>query len=722
MNWLTRFLVCGLAVLAFVSVAVAGAKRPPKVLILHATPSGFPTWPDDVQNKIASSSLFTTVDRMDVRVATPSLATLLSYDAVLVFSDAGFLDPTALGNVLADYVDAGGGVVSSTFTNASVPLAGRWAPGYLVINPAGQTAPNASLGTIANQNHPIMIGVTALAATQAYQGTGAVLAGNTLVASWSTGGPLVATSNTLPGRADLNFYPVSSDSRADFWNTAGDGAKLMVNALLYVMRPRVLIAGVESTSTNWVGDVKSKVRATGLIGITDTLNLAVSTPTLAQLQSYDATLVWTDAFSFNSSALGNVLADYVDSGGGVVTSMFASAGLAIGGRWSTGYQLIAPSSQTSGASSLGAITYGSHPAMLGVAAFNGGTSSYRPSTGALNPGAFAIAKWADSRPLVVASTKLHNRLDLGFFPPSSTVRADLWTAATDGGKLMANALVYTAKPYILVGAADNAPFQADTVAKLNATKRFSGVGTVDLGMSSPTIDVYTPYNAVLTWSDAPYFSPATIGNTLADYVDAGGGVVVGVFANTNAGGNLALQGRWPTGGYDICPTASAPNYTNTGPAASLGLLVEPFHPITRFVRRFDGGSASYRGITSPLLRGRTIMKWSDGNMLAAVHNFRKRADLGYFTPSSGTTLGTLAWNQRTDGTWMTANAIEFVVRAKPCPGDFNGDGQVDDFDFVLFASYYDALVDPRGDLNGDGLTEDSDFVIFASGYNELVCP
>ncbi len=71
---------------------------------------------------------------------------------------------------------------------------------------------------------------------------------------------------------------------------------------------------------------------------------------------------------------------------------------------------------------------------------------------------------------------------------------------------------------------------------------------------------------------------------------------------------------------------------------------------------------------------------------------------------------------------MMANALEFVVRGQPCPGDFNGDGQVDDLDFVLFAGYYDNLVDPRGDLNGDGLTEDSDFVIFAADYDILVCP
>ena len=121
-----------------------------------------------------------------------------------------------------------------------------------------------------------------------------------------------------------------------------------------------------------------------------------------------------------------------------------------------------------------------------------------------------------------------------------------------------------------------------------------------------------------------------------------------------------------------------------------------------------------------MLRGRTILKWSDGKMLASVHNFRKRADLGFWPVSDAAYPG--AWNQRTDGTWITANALEWVVRAKPCPGDFNGDGQVDDSDFVLFVSYYDAFVDPRGDLNGDGNTDDADFVVFVSSYDALTCP
>ncbi|MBN8597769.1 MAG: hypothetical protein J0L78_08860 [Planctomycetes bacterium] len=722
MKYFCRLCVIALAVVALAATAHAGAKRPPKVLIIHAIPAAFSSWYADVQSKIASCNLYSGVSLFDARVATPPLSILMAHDAVLVFSDAPFFDDVALGNTLADYVDAGGGVVSCTFANASIPIGGRWAPDYLVINPLGQAQPAASLGTIADQNHPIMIGVTALSATQAFQSTGAVLPGNTPVAYWNNNSPLVAVSNSRPGRADLNFYPPSSNVRPDLWDTSGDGTKLMVNALNYVMRPRVLIAA-SPTTASWINDVKAKVRATGLVGITDTFNIATGTPSLFQLQAYDAVLAFTDLNPLNPVALGSVLADYVDVGGGVVTACFSQHSLfRITGRWANTYELITPSNTITGAASLGAVSYSAHPTMAGVASFSGGTSSFRPSAAVLNPGAFNIAQWSDGRPLVVASTKFHNRAELCFYPVSSTVRSDFWNAATDGGKLMANALVYTAKPYILVAAADEPTFQSDPVAKLIATRRFSGVGTFNLGTSTPALSVFTPYNGVISWSNTAYQNSDAVGNTLADYVDAGGGVVVSAFANLNTGFNATIRGRWPTGGYDICPTATLPGYTTAGPTTGLGALLEPNHPIARFVRRFDGGSASYRATSNPLLRGRDIMNWSDGITLASAHNFRKRADLGFYPGSSATVLAGSAWNQRTDGTWIMANALEFVVRAKPCPGDFNGDGQVDDADFVLFAVYYDTLVDPRGDLNGDGLTEDNDFVIFASSYDALVCP
>lgn len=65
--------------------------------------------------------------------------------------------------------------------------------------------------------------------------------------------------------------------------------------------------------------------------------------------------------------------------------------------------------------------------------------------------------------------------------------------------------------------------------------------------------------------------------------------------------------------------------------------------------------------------------------------------------------------------------LNFGLQLKFCPADFNGDCLVDDFDFTLFATYYNNFVDTRGDLDGNGLTDDTDFVLFAQAYNNFVC-
>ncbi len=74
--------------------------------------------------------------------------------------------------------------------------------------------------------------------------------------------------------------------------------------------------------------------------------------------------------------------------------------------------------------------------------------------------------------------------------------------------------------------------------------------------------------------------------------------------------------------------------------------------------------------------------------------------------------------------------FQFLLYQRACPGDLNGDGLVDDSDFVAFAAAYDLLLcsDPGmppgcpADLNGDGFVDDADFVLFASAYDQLLCP
>ncbi|HEX8876904.1 MAG TPA: hypothetical protein VF777_09160 [Phycisphaerales bacterium] len=75
-------------------------------------------------------------------------------------------------------------------------------------------------------------------------------------------------------------------------------------------------------------------------------------------------------------------------------------------------------------------------------------------------------------------------------------------------------------------------------------------------------------------------------------------------------------------------------------------------------------------------------------------------------------------------------ALNVVGSCSTCPADLNGDGFVDDADFVLFASAYNTLdcADPAmlpgcpADLNVDAFVDDADFVLFAGAYNELLCP
>ncbi|MFO0861260.1 MAG: alkaline phosphatase family protein [Phycisphaerales bacterium] len=61
-----------------------------------------------------------------------------------------------------------------------------------------------------------------------------------------------------------------------------------------------------------------------------------------------------------------------------------------------------------------------------------------------------------------------------------------------------------------------------------------------------------------------------------------------------------------------------------------------------------------------------------------------------------------------------------------CDGDLNGDGAVDDQDFVLFAQSYDRLFVPPAsafaDFTGDGQVDDSDFVRFADAHLAMICP
>jgi len=217
----------------------AGEPGASTVAILGAPTNS--SWLSEVRSKVAGTGLFDTVDTFNVAFTTPTVAQLSQYDSVLVFSDAGFQSSTTLGNNLADYVDAGGGVVVQTFAfrdSFSFSLGGRWnLGGYSPI----QLASNASgiprtLGHIFDTSHPAVHNVSSFhGGSNSFHNTGSANPNATVVANWNHGPPLVVDLQTFnAGIVGLNFFPPSSHSRSDFWQAHTHGARMMANSLQYV--------------------------------------------------------------------------------------------------------------------------------------------------------------------------------------------------------------------------------------------------------------------------------------------------------------------------------------------------------------------------------------------------------------------------------------------------------------------------------------------------------
>src|SRR5262249_34869230 len=120
--------LAALATPVAVNVAsTAAADALPSVAVLGSP--GNTSWNDDVKAKLAATGQFGTIDIFDIAHTPPTAAQLAPYGAVLVYSDSpGYQNAVRLGDELADYADAGGGVVVATFT-ANIRFGGRFVSG-----------------------------------------------------------------------------------------------------------------------------------------------------------------------------------------------------------------------------------------------------------------------------------------------------------------------------------------------------------------------------------------------------------------------------------------------------------------------------------------------------------------------------------------------------------------------------------------------------------------
>jgi len=99
-----------------------------------------------------------------------------------------------------------------------------------------------------------------------------------------------------------------------------------------------------------------------------------------------------------------------------------------------------------------------------------------------------------------------------------------------------------------------APSEADDPALRAAIAAFTG-GTVDYfdaTTATPDVGTLQGYDCVYTWANYAFADMVRFGNNLADAVDAGTVVILGVFSTYTSGNHL--EGRVMTAGY--CPVTS----------------------------------------------------------------------------------------------------------------------------------------------------------------------
>eukprot|EP00698_Gefionella_okellyi_P015233 TRINITY_DN4298_c0_g1_i1.p1 TRINITY_DN4298_c0_g1~~TRINITY_DN4298_c0_g1_i1.p1 ORF type:complete len:1770 (-),score=420.92 TRINITY_DN4298_c0_g1_i1:760-5685(-) len=625
------------------------------------------------QNTFLPSGMFANgVNVINWNTQYPSAVVLQPFKALFVWtnqdvltSPVGGSGSTVLGNVLAEYIANGGGVVlggwglsSTEGTAVFGNYASTWAPTTKTGAAIVTTGASAQTLVADMPNHPILVthpGVEGFAAVgpTKRQSPLAVRPGSIQVAHWSGGDPLIVVRNKV---VELNFFARGADTPVLYTATAA--RNIITNSMLFAAcapppecvqntdcngNPNggacsagVCVACAADSDCNSGSKCTANqcvplpfcpptpaVRKVALLfwrlspstfitqmaqpGIQYTaFDPSVSWPTAADLIPFDAVyaaagnrfLITTEATDF-----GNLLADYITGNpNGIVVidkQMSTSPLTTPTGRWvSGGYNpvtTIAESSAVLPASTLVA-DIASSPLLAGVSSMSvltAGVSRY--NLNAVKPGATLVAHWSDGTQLVATLgrvvslnfiawqcvpasqyTSSCQQLILNAFkyvpfecqPPECNVNADCASGTCSAGvciecqtnsdcssadQCTANKCV--PRPPCVVSLSATArsvavisPDAASTInGQLTAMahpKLTYTVFSLANGASPPSLSTLLQYQSVLVYANGSPSSGQTLalGNTLADYVDAGGVVV---FDDHSLTGSSMLSGRFP---------------------------------------------------------------------------------------------------------------------------------------------------------------------------------
>ncbi|KAM9960815.1 hypothetical protein ACTFIW_009967 [Dictyostelium discoideum] len=208
--------------------------------------------------------------------------------------------------------------------------------------------------------------------------------------------------------------------------------------------PRYLVIGSE-IEDNRILELKQSLYKMGLKSIDHFNVFGFKSLTVNDLYQYDGILFFSYC-GFRQKSIGNILSDYVDSGGGIVIAAYSNCGKGnrLEGRWlEEGYNPFNDGiTQRVYKLKMGRKIIPDHPILEGVENFGGGVNSSH-SDSEMSSQSNLIAEWENERPLIVElSTKRSPIIGLNFYPPSNEFDPSSWDKTTDGLKILLNSLKY----------------------------------------------------------------------------------------------------------------------------------------------------------------------------------------------------------------------------------------------------------------------------------------
>jgi hypothetical protein len=403
-----------------------------KVMIAHCEPDTVRVAQLARALRDSSNGDFTTVDHysLSANAAFPATDWFNSgYRVVMVSTNAPANNPAAAGDSLARFIDLGGGVVELPFANTpSWEIAGRFRSQYAPTTLQPSYSGTGAMTVVHNFGHPVMAGVYGLAYSlpTCAGSTHNNLRGpnSTCLAEFNNGYVTAACFDSLGRHAvSIGFSPFAHYSG---YPNSGWWIRLLVNAIRWSHQgDRVLVAACYPTGSNEfkrLADTLFLYRTH--FGSYDTINARYRMPPSADslwANGFRAILTYSNVRYYDTTAWGNMLADFVEKGGGVVVMPFSDYAdnppCMPGGRWKSRYMLWEPNSGWFGPAVLGTVYAPGHPVMYGVGQV--GTSRIRSA--ALTPKASAyvtrIADWDSGNLECVAYDSMDRHVVyLGFFP------------------------------------------------------------------------------------------------------------------------------------------------------------------------------------------------------------------------------------------------------------------------------------------------------------------